>query len=108
MSDSVSDADRVMDFWGEAIDALADMESAAAQAEVAYRNARAVAYEKATGTAAARGYQVDRATADESLARYEAAAAVKVQYKRIDWWKKKADLRHTDIVNERAFTGKTT
>jgi hypothetical protein len=105
MSDSVTDADRVMDLWGAAIDELARLEKEAGATEVAYRNARANAFERVTGTEKARNYQVDRATAAESLTRYEAASAVKVQYKRIEWWKKKADLRHTDIVNERAFTG---
>jgi hypothetical protein len=105
MSDPITEANRLVARLEHEVEQLRRLEYAAAEAEVKYRVARADAYEAATGSVAAREKQVDRATATESLARYKAAADVRVQNELLRILRQKVDLKRTEAATDRALSG---
>jgi hypothetical protein len=105
VSDPITEANELVDQLEQEIEELRRLEYVAADTEVAYRVARADAFEAATGSVAAREKQVDRATAEESEARYRAAADVRVQVERLRWLRQKIDVKRGEIATERHLSG---
>lgn len=103
--DPITEANETVDRLFLEVENLRQLEYTAARTEVAYRRARADAYENATGSVAARGYQVDRVTAGESETRYRAAADVRVQVELLRVLRQKVDVKRSEIATDRSLSG---
>lgn len=106
MSDPITVANQITDVvWMEEIGNLRTLKRTAARAEVAYRIARAEAFDAATGSIAARQMKADKDTATASLLRYDTADDVDVQVELLRRIRALADLKRTEVVNDRTLSG---
>lgn len=105
MSDSITQANNVHAVWLSEIGVLADMKRRASRAEVAYRIARAEAFDDAKGSVASRNLQADKVTAGASQLRYDAADDVDVQVEKLRRIRSLAELKRSEVVNDRTLSG---
>lgn len=92
----------------KAIEDLRDMELAAAEAESAYRVAKAVAFMKAEGPVQAREHQAVISTQLDLISRDKTAAMVRIQREFIRALHSRIDVGRTIIATERALAGVST
>lgn len=108
MSDPITEANQVVAQWELEIEKLHSLERRAANAEVAYRVARAEAFDQAKGSVAARQMHTDKVTAEASLLRFDTAADVRVQQEKLRRIRALLDLKRSEIATDRAFSGVAT
>lgn len=92
----------------KAIEDLRDMELAAAEAESAYRVAKAVAFMKAEGPVQAREHQAVISTQLDLISRDKTAAIARVQIQYIKSLHARIDVGRTVASAERALAGVVT
>lgn len=106
MSDAITAANEITDtVWMDQINKLAALKRAAARAEVAYRIARAEAFDDAKGSVAARNMHVDKVTAVASLLRFDTADDVSVQFELLKRIKALAELKRSEVTTDRTLSG---
>lgn len=74
-------------------------------AEVAYRIARAEAFDQAKGSVAARNMQADKDASAASLLRYDTADDVDVQVEKLRRIRSLAELKRSAVVTDRTLSG---
>lgn len=104
-ADPITEANRVSEVWLHEIAVLATLKRGAARAEVAYRIARAEAFDAAKGSVAARNMQVDKVTASASLLRFDTADDVDVQVEKLRRIRSLAELKRSEISTDRTLSG---
>lgn len=105
MADSITQANNVHTLWLQEINALEGLKRKASRAEVAYRIARAVAFDDAKGSVASRNMQADKVTAGASQLRYDTADDVDVQVEKLRRIRSLAELKRSEVVNDRTLSG---
>lgn len=105
MSDPFTSGDKVIKAWEEGVSALRDLEYAAAEAEVAHKVARAEAFDRSSGSVAARDRHAEKATAEQLRARLKAAADVRVHNEYLRFLREKLGYHRTEAATDRALSG---